>query len=85
MVTRRTLETLHNVDAILDSLERAADTLPPDKARHYEDWLRKLDIDYQTWRRAVQRGRRSLADIEAEVRVGKTLARICPPGWVTIR
>jgi len=85
MVTRRTLETLHNVDAILTALERAIEALPPQKSGPYEEWLRRLDVDYQTWRNAVSRGRRSLGDIEAETRVGIALQRICPKGWVTIR
>jgi hypothetical protein len=85
MVATKTLETLHNVDAILNALERAIEALPPQKAGPYEEWLRRLDVDYRTWRNAVARGRRSLADVEAESRVGIALQRVCPKGWVQMQ
>ena len=85
MVTRRTLESLHNAEALITVITQKIDALPPARRAEYLDWLTDLEADYTLWRKAALRGRRTLGDIQAELRVGHELQKRTPPGWVTVR
>ena len=84
-MNRRQQETFWNIDQLVRVLEQKISALPPAERFERLEWLDALTHDLAQWKRAVERGRRTLEDRQAELRVGLELQRRTPAGWVTFR
>jgi hypothetical protein len=78
-------KTFWYCDQIMRQIADKVDAMPPAQRAEQLEWLTDLEADYQTWKRAAQRGKRTFEDIQAELRVGVELMKRTPKGWVTVR
>ena len=84
-MNRQQQGTFWNIDQIMRVLEQKIAAMPPAERFTAYEWFDALTADLEAWKRAAQRGRRTLADRQAEMRVGLQLQRCVPRGWVQIQ